>query len=253
MAPPAGRSPDRAVPAVGTVSRRDQRRNGGFDLGADHARSTPALSAMTLPPVTGRDRADQREAVWRSLGRPGVTALLCAAAVVLVRLIDASLASRRWPIPVEAVQDEPAHLLTAALVLAAVLPGRARALAPWALAGAVLIDVDHIPLYLWGWLVVDGEGRPVTHSLATVLALALAGVLAGSLARGRLRTALLGLSAGVALHLVRDVPLGPGAPLFWPLSPDGVVAPYWGYVTVLVTAAAVAVARRLWARSRTDG
>ena len=176
--------------------------------------------------------------------RPVVGAALCVAGALLVGLLDAALSGRE-PLLVTAVLDEPAHLLTAGLLLAAVLPGRARAVVPWALAGAVLIDLDHLPFYLWGALSTEGAGRPVTHSLATAAALAAAAVVA----RGRLRTALSGLALGVGLHLVRDLATGPGVPLWWPVEDDGVLVPYSWYVLVLGVATAVAAGRQL-SRSR---
>jgi inner membrane protein len=160
-------------------------------------------------------------------------------------VIDAVLANRRWSVPVTALLDEPAHLLTASVLLVAVLPARALPLAPWALAGAVLIDVDHVVLYLPA-LHGHIDGRPVTHSLATVLILALA----GTAARGRWRTPLLGLALGVCLHLVRDLaaPIGgPGVPLLWPVYTDALVLPYPSYSAVLVAVLAV-VAVRQWRR-----
>jgi inner membrane protein len=166
--------------------------------------------------------------------------------VLFIGLLDLAQAARHWSVPVVAVLDEPAHLATAALLLAALLPGRARALVPWALAGAVLIDLDHIPLYLWDLLTSDGSGRPVTHSLLTVLVL----VCAGLLARTRTRTALLGLALGVALHLVRDLGTGPGVPLLWPLDGRSVLVPYAAYFAAVAAAAVIAAGRVPLARAR---
>src|SRR5919202_4897643 len=155
---------------------------------------------VPVPSVRLRVRAVVvRTASWLS-DRPVVAAALCVTGSLLVGLLDAAMAGQE-PLLVTAVLDEPAHLLTAGLLLAAVLPGRARAVVPWALADAVLIDLDHLPFYLWGALSTEGAGRPVTHSLATAAALAAAAVVA----RGRLRTALSGLALGVGLHLVRDL------------------------------------------------
>lgn len=175
---------------------------------------------------------------------PVATVLLCLAGVALVGLLDLALQARAWSVPMTAVLDEPAHLATAALLLAALLPRGARSIAPWVLAGAVLIDLDHIPLYLWGALTTDGSGRPVTHSLLTVLVLACGALVA----RGRARTALLGLSVGVAFHLVRDLGTGPGVPLWWPVVAHRVVVPYAAYATVVACAAVLAIGRRLWRR-----
>ncbi|HYY11910.1 MAG TPA: metal-dependent hydrolase [Kineosporiaceae bacterium] len=172
--------------------------------------------------------------------RPVVGAALCVAGALLVGLLDAALSGRE-PLLVTAVLDEPAHLLTAGL-LAAVLPGRARAVVPWALAGAVLIDLDHLPFYLWGALSTEGAGRPVTHSLATAAALAAA---AAVVASRHLRTALSGFALGVGLHLVRDLATGPGVPLWWPVEDAGVLVPHAWYALVLGVAAAVAGGRQL--------
>lgn len=176
----------------------------------------------------------------------GRVALLAVAALLGIAGLDALLA-RPLPRTVIAVLDEPAHLLTAALLLAAA--GVPAGLARWALVGAVAIDVDHIPLYLWGGPVAAPGGRPVTHSLATVAVL----LLLGALLRGRGRTAALGLGLGVVLHLLRDTVSAPGVPLFWPLAPVGVRLPYLLYAALLVAAAAVAGARRPRATAVSDG
>jgi inner membrane protein len=133
-----------------------------------------------------------------------------------------------------ALLDEPAHLLTAWLLLS-VLPLRRRVPWPWALVGAVAIDVDHVPLYLWHVGTATENGRPVTHGLLTLLALA-----AAALGVRRLRVPLLGLVCGVALHLVRDLGTGPGVPLVWPLSDASVLVPYAWYVALLAAATVVA-------------
>src|SRR4051812_25317841 len=99
-----------------------------------------------------------------------VDAVASVLAVLCIVGLDRIAAARSWPIPVAGLLDEPAHLLTAWLVLIAVTGARTRSW-PWVLLGVVAIDVDHIPLYLWGGPVADGGGRPVTHSLLTVLVL----------------------------------------------------------------------------------
>ncbi|WP_158550865.1 metal-dependent hydrolase [Geodermatophilus sp. TF02-6] len=162
--------------------------------------------------------------------------LLVLAALAAVPAIDAVLATRPWPLAVEGALDESAHLLTAGLFLAALPPNRLRILVPWALLGAVAIDLDHIPLYLWG--VGAGLGRPGTHSLTSVLVLLLFSRLAP-----RWRLPLSGLALGVVLHLGRDLATGPGVPLFWPAATTGVLVPYSAYLAALAGAAAVAVLR----------
>lgn len=162
--------------------------------------------------------------------------LLAVLALATVLLLDAVLAAEHRPVVIEGLLDEPAHLLTAWLLLAALLPEGHRRLRPWALLGAVAIDLDHLPLYLWGVGTATLEGRPVTHSLTFVLALL---ILARVVVRYRLPLA--GLALGVFLHLVRDIATGPGVPLAWPATDVSVLAPFAGYqaLLVLVTAAAV--------------
>jgi inner membrane protein len=180
---------------------------------------------------------------------PGWSLLWPLAGLVAVAVLDRVQAARYWSHAVVGLLDEPAHLITAALLLAAWprrLPGR---LAGWALAGSVAIDADHVPLYLGHMPTAVPDGRPVTHCLLTAAVL-LAG--AGA-ARGRLRTALGGLALGVCLHLVRDVATGgTGVPLLWPLDPHSdVTVPYAVYAGLLVLGAAAATAGT--ARRRTAG
>jgi inner membrane protein len=160
------------------------------------------------------------------------------AALTAVLVLDA-VVGRDWPLPVRGFFDEIGHLATAWVLLVALLPDRCRPLVPWALLGAVVIDVDHIPLYVWDvGTATDPHGRPISHSLTVVLVL-----LALSRLPGRLRTPLSGLALGVVLHLVRDVVTGPGAPLFWPVTGTSALAPYSLYVGLLCLAAAWAVLR----------
>jgi inner membrane protein len=163
---------------------------------------------------------------------PVARVLAPVAALVTVLLLDVALAARNWPIPVEAALDEPAHLLTAWLLLSAA-GVRGTALL-WALAGSVLIDLDHVPLYL-GAPVTAGGGRPVSHSLAALVVL-----LALAWAWRSQRTRLGGLAAGVGLHVVRDLASGPGVPLLWPLLSGSARVPYALYVGVLVAATVLA-------------
>ena len=163
-------------------------------------------------------------------------AWLPVAALAGIVVLDLIGSLRYWPVLLEGPRDETAHLLTAWLFLAAVVPGDRRRFRAWVLAGAVLLDLDHIPLYLWEVGAAAPNGRPVTHGLATVLLL-----LAGAALVRRLRTPLLGLALGVALHLVRDTAEGPGIPLLWPLSPASVQVPYAVYLAVVVALAAGAV------------
>jgi inner membrane protein len=150
-----------------------------------------------------------------------------AAGLGLILLVDGAQRAKAWPIPVLGLLDEPAHLITAALVLGTVPRTVVRPVWPWVLIGAVAIDVDHLPLYLGvSGFTVDG-GRPPSHSLAMVLLL-----LVGA-ARPALRKPLLGLAGGVLLHILRDMATGPGVPLLWPL-PESILVPYPVYVALMV-------------------
>ena len=170
-------------------------------------------------------------------GRAGVVVGALAALAAVVG-IDLLLAARSWSVPAEAALDEPAHLLTAWLLLVAA-GVRSRQVVVWALVGAVLIDLDHLPLYS-GIEVTAGGGRPVSHSMTTVLVLlAAAGVWRAQ------RTRVAALALGVVLHLVRDLASGPGVPLLWPPLSDSVRVPYVVYLAVLVAAVAV-IAVRAW-------
>jgi inner membrane protein len=161
--------------------------------------------------------------------------LLAVAAVAAVDLLDhrASLA-----VPVWGLLDECAHLLTAGLFLAAAGRPLSR-FAAWTMLGACVIDVDHVPLYLGHMAITVEGGRPVTHSLLTVVVL----MCSAAVVRGRPRSALAGLGTGVLLHFVRDVATGPGLPLLWPVLPDNVRIAYHWYFGVLLVAAAVSVVR----------
>ena len=116
---------------------------------------------------------------------------------------------------------------------------------PWVLAGAVLLDLDHVPLYLGADIAVSPGGRPVTHSLLTVAVL-----LAGAAAVRRWRVPLAGLALGAATQLLRDLATGPGVPLLWPALAQDLRMPYLPpYALVLVALAVAATARRLSGRA----
>jgi inner membrane protein len=174
-------------------------------------------------------------AVNEPAARKGVAGLGGIAALDLVRT------SRRWPVPVLAALDWPAHLTTAALLLGA-LPRRLHPeVAGWALVGSVAIDLDHIPLYLgFRSVITEKDGRPVTHSLTSTAALLGAAIPA----RGRRRRVLAGLGIGTLLHFARDLGTGPGVPLFWPLRHGNVRVPYGPHLATIALAAALPVLRR---------
>lgn len=163
------------------------------------------------------------------------------AALVLLAIagIDRLLATHpSLPLPVAAGLDEPAHLGTAALVLATMprlpLPG-----ATVALGATVAIDLDHLPALLgWQGLALAGE-RPLTHALwVPLLMLAAAGLLPE---RGR--SALHWAALGVAIHFVRDAATG-GIAAFWPVTADPLRVPHLAYLITLAGCALAALV--LW-------
>src|SRR4051812_534468 len=135
-----------------------------------------------------------------------------------------------------AALDEPAHLATAALLLAAAGTLRQSRAVLFALTASVAIDADHLPLYAGAPM--GAQGRPPTHSLVTPIVLAVAG-----LAVRRWRSELLGCAVGVGLHLVRDIATGPGIPLAWPITGRAFEVPYPAYLALLVAAAAATTGR----------
>jgi inner membrane protein len=156
---------------------------------------------------------------------------------------DLLLPAARPRLAAMAALDESAHLATAGLVVAAALPAdwparHWRTLAT-VLAGAVLLDLDHIPLYL-GFTAIAPGGRPLTHSLATPLLTTAVGMLLPA----RARRAVLAAGLGVCLHLVRDLATGPGVSLCWPITTESLVVPYPWYLATLGALGAVATGRR---------
>lgn len=141
-----------------------------------------------------------------------------------------------------AIFDEPAHLATAIICLAALGWPGGRALWMATLVSSVALDLDHIPQFLGTQILTQGTTRPYTHSLLTLLVV---GVLAWR-CRGRGRQLALGALLGLACHLFRDMgePTGQrGVPLVWPLSDAGFRLPYLIYAAAMATLALVAVAR----------
>jgi inner membrane protein len=129
---------------------------------------------------------------------------------------------RKPPWIVVGIFDHPAHIATAMLL-------RARWNKPY-LVGALLPDLDHIPLALRPVHPSPADPRPVTHCLISV---------APAAAVNR------DAAAGMLAHFVRDLGVGTGVPLLWPLTRRHLRLPYVAYA-VLVLAAA-------YSRSRPSG
>lgn len=135
-----------------------------------------------------------------------------AAAATVILVVDRSIWRPGFPWAAKGVGDETAHLATTALLLAPFASRLDKPFVLGALAGCVLLDVDHVPVYAG---LLPDDRRPGTHSIATA---ALAGAIACAPGvRRERRSAVWGLCAGLASHLVRDGLTG-GAPLLWPWS-----------------------------------
>ncbi len=183
---------------------------------------------MSSPPTR-----TARATIIAVIARIGRTRWLPAALLVFIGMLDLVNAATPFSVLLTGLLDEPAHLATAALALLAIAGSDRLTRHPYlttaALAASMLIDVDHVPLYAGVPHVAATGGRPFSHSLTTVLILALIW-----LVTGRRRPVLAGAAAGVCLHFVRDIATGPGLPLFWPMSSETARLPYAAYVAVLV-------------------
>jgi inner membrane protein len=153
---------------------------------------------------------------------------LTAAAVVFV--IDDLFQNRTLPLHVRAPLDEVGHAATMVVLLCALVGRVPRAFVTGGLLGAVMLDLDHlsIVLHLHAWAPADG--RPFTHSLATVVVVALLSCLTR-----RWRMFGIGVACGLLTHLLRDLADGV-VPLFWPVTTAQLSIPYPLYAaTILVT------------------
>jgi inner membrane protein len=201
-----------------------------------------------------RCRADRlRARVWLLLAGPWglkrAVAVLLAVALLdvalgyfsLPGLVDARRPARAAPAfsgprLTEAVLDESAHALTGLLLFKAAGFEGGGLVLPM-LAGAVLLDLDHLPMELGRDTITRGTNRPYGHALATV-----AGIAAAGLIRTRWRRLLLALAFGVGTHLLRDLATG-GVPLFWPWLARRETIGYGVYLAILL----VSGARLAWA------
>jgi inner membrane protein len=193
---------------------------------------------MKFKPILPRARAMRAGFISLNAARRWVihAPLVSAAAIGLILAIDGPLAWQQRPLLLAGLADETAHLLTAAILLAPIALNLPSAFLRAALAGSVLIDIDHLPLLAGSEVLTRETNRPVTHSLLTIGFLALLVLVPWP--RWRWITA--GLAAGVAAHLTRDLATtSAGVPLLWPLSDRSFTVPYAVYVTVLIAAAAV--------------
>jgi membrane-bound metal-dependent hydrolase YbcI (DUF457 family) len=135
----------------------------------------------------------------------------------------------------EAILDESAHTLTALLLFKAAGLGGGLLALPLlpVLAGAVLIDLDHVPMELGQNTITRGTNRPYSHSLLIVGGLLMVAGLAGA----RFRRIVLAFAFGVGAHLLRDLATG-GVPLFWPWLARRESIAYGLYLAIMLGSAA---------------
>ena len=153
--------------------------------------------------------------------------------LVLILSIDRWLFTGTHTLVATGIADETAHLSTMVIFLLAFPVFRNPGFVVGCLAGSVLIDLDHVPLYLGSNLMTEETNRPFTHGFLTVGI-----VLVMSLvAREPWRSIGFGLIAGLAAHFLRDMATSTaGVPLLWPLEATGFLLPYPLYATALVGA-----------------
>jgi beta-glucanase (GH16 family) len=168
---------------------------------------------------------------------PAVPRVLAMALVLLIADQVLLQAGEGWLR--EGPLDELAHLLTGALVLAALRGVVDRRFAIGLLVASVLIDVDHVPGLLGLDWITRGTDRPYTHSLLTIAIVGLAAVV-----WHRRRSLLLGALLGIGAHLARDLSeSASGVPLAWPLSLRSFTLPHWTYLLAMSALLAVALWR----------
>jgi inner membrane protein len=152
---------------------------------------------------------------------------LLAGSLLAIFAVDVFLWATAPPLILDGLTDWAAHAATVILMLG-VIGEVSATFAAGALAGGVLIDLDHIPQYLGTEFLTEGTPRPYTHSLLTVILLGLA----AWRSRGELHVFLAGASIGLVSHLIRDMAepgQNGGVALLWPLSDWGVTIPYVVY------------------------
>jgi len=165
-------------------------------------------------------------------------ALGCLATIAAA---DAVLQRKKLPWITLGLLDHPAHLATAGLV-ALNVRGRPRRWTHGLVVGALLPDVDHVPLALSLPHPAPGDARPASHCLLAVAPVAAA---AGLTQSERLH----GTAVGMLAHFARDLGVGSGVALLWPASRRSFRVPYPAYAGVCVALAVLALAPA-YSRSR---
>jgi hypothetical protein len=133
-----------------------------------------------------------------------VTRLEALGCLATIAVADYVILRRKPRWIVVGLFDHPAHLATAMLLRPT---GTTRYL-----AGALLPDLDHVPLALRAVHPSPTDPRPVSHCLLAI---------APALALGRTDVA-----AGMVAHFARDLGVGTGVPLLWPATRRSFRLPY---------------------------
>ena len=136
------------------------------------------------------------------------------AALATIAVADYVIQRRKPRWIVVGMFDHPAHVATALLLNERPTPAY--------VAGSLLPDLDHVPLALRVVHPNPGDPRPVTHCLLTVAPVAL----------NSPETA-----KGMLAHFVRDLGVGTGVPLLWPLTGRRLRVPYAAYAVLVLAAA----------------
>lgn len=164
----------------------------------------------------------RRSPTIRSLAYLAATAV-CLAGILAIRRLEPTDGS----LALHGVYDEVGHLLTA---LAAAIGVRALRLpVPWwsILAGALVLDLGHVP-GIFGYLnALEGSSRNGSHSLSVVALLACLGFL-----DRRHAHIWLGVAIGATSHLWRDMGTGTVA-LLWPIRDTVYGTLFSRYIAVL--------------------
>jgi LexA-binding, inner membrane-associated putative hydrolase len=176
--------------------------------------------------------------ITRAVARRWMSAVPWLLTSLGVFLIDVLLQHHSLPLGAMALLDESAHAATGLLFLRAFYARLPPLIVMSLLVGAVLIDVDHIPMH-FGWdFLTQGTERPYTHSLI----IAGCGALLGLLLTGTLRLVILAAAFGLVTHLLRDMATG-GLALYWPVTDRTVLLPYPGYTGMLLIALIAGILR----------
>jgi membrane-bound metal-dependent hydrolase YbcI (DUF457 family) len=164
----------------------------------------------------------------RRLAALGCLATIAAADYIVVR--------RRPPWILSGLFDHPAHIATSGLVLLN-LPPRSRDWTVGFLVGSLIPDVDHLPLALRKQRPTLDDPRPLSHCLPAIAPVA-------ALAAARRSERLAGTAAGMVAHFGRDVGVGTGVPLLWPLTDRSWRVPYEVYAAACLALAVGAEMRQ---------